>query len=231
MQVRALHRGFTLIEVIVAITILGIILTSVFQIYSHISLMSKRLEMARWLQENTRNITQTIAQDIREGGIAFECYDLTNSVSGCSGARATEYTASGADILILRGTSAECAWGCFIQYYLAKPIVTGWEVACTSTEAATPGACYLIRSVVNAGGMQDSSTRLSDADTSITQLRFYISGVDANRFANAWDTEWKVTLSFLLAIAPKRGLDPETAARLTIPVQTTITQKLYKSNS
>lgn len=47
MQVRALHRGFTLIEVIVAITILGIILTSVFQIYSHISLMGKRLEMAR----------------------------------------------------------------------------------------------------------------------------------------------------------------------------------------
>jgi hypothetical protein len=38
---------------------------------------------------------------------------------------------------------------------------------------------------VNAGGTQDSSTRLSDADTSITQLRFYISGVDANRFANA----------------------------------------------
>jgi prepilin-type N-terminal cleavage/methylation domain-containing protein len=40
-------QAFTLIEVIVAMTILALILTSVFQIYTNIATMSKRLELAR----------------------------------------------------------------------------------------------------------------------------------------------------------------------------------------
>lgn len=40
-------QAFTLIEIIVAITILSIVLTSVFQIYSQIITTSKRLELAR----------------------------------------------------------------------------------------------------------------------------------------------------------------------------------------
>lgn len=39
--------AFTLVEIIVAMTILALILTSVFQIYANIATMSKRLELAR----------------------------------------------------------------------------------------------------------------------------------------------------------------------------------------
>lgn len=66
--------GFTLIEIIVSLTILSIVLISVFQIYSNIIVMSKRLELGRSLQQNARSIVETIARDVREGGIAFECY-------------------------------------------------------------------------------------------------------------------------------------------------------------
>lgn len=79
-------EGFTLIEVIVAMTILSIVLISVFEVYSNIIVMTKRLELSRGLQQNARTIVETIAKDVREGGIAFECYDpSTSSPPGCDG--------------------------------------------------------------------------------------------------------------------------------------------------
>ena len=57
---------------------------SVFQIYSQIITTSKRLELARGLQGNTRSITEAIASEVRSGGIAFECYRTTQSpLTGC----------------------------------------------------------------------------------------------------------------------------------------------------
>ncbi len=78
-------NGFTLIEIIVAMTILSIVLVSVFEIYSNIIVMSKRLELSRGLQQNARTIVETIAKDIRDGGIAFECYSPSvSSPTGCN---------------------------------------------------------------------------------------------------------------------------------------------------
>lgn len=62
----ASHRGFTLIELVVAITILSVIMLSVFTIYSNIIQINKRLEVMRVVQENVRNITEQMASDIRE---------------------------------------------------------------------------------------------------------------------------------------------------------------------
>lgn len=60
------HDAFTLIELIVSITILSVILLSVFEIYSNILQINKRLEVMRIVQENIRNITEQIAGDVRE---------------------------------------------------------------------------------------------------------------------------------------------------------------------
>ncbi len=226
------QRGFTLIELIVAITILGIVLVSVFQIYSNIIVMSKRLELARGLQENTRNITETIASDVRNGGIAFVCYNSTTVTPlGCDGLQAPDYLGNGTDTLILKGSSKSCAESCFIQYYLAKETLATGEIACTPIDMAVPGTCYLTRRIVSTAGIPIGiPTRLSDPLTHISKLHFYLSGVDAQSFNSGVDTEGKVTMTFVLALAPRQGLDPDLAARLIIPIQTTITQKLYKSN-
>lgn len=58
--------AFTLIELIVSITILSVILLSVFEIYNNILQINKRLEVMRIVQENIRNITEQIAGDVRE---------------------------------------------------------------------------------------------------------------------------------------------------------------------
>ncbi|MFZ4460984.1 MAG: PulJ/GspJ family protein [Patescibacteria group bacterium] len=74
-------HGFTLIEIIIAVTILSFIMVSVFGIYSNIIALNKRLAVSRSLQENARNITEIIAKDIRENGIAFSCYNHTAASS------------------------------------------------------------------------------------------------------------------------------------------------------
>jgi prepilin-type N-terminal cleavage/methylation domain-containing protein len=59
-------KAFTLIELILAITILSIIMLSIFVIYANIIESNKKLELSRILQENARNITETIAREVRE---------------------------------------------------------------------------------------------------------------------------------------------------------------------
>ena len=69
------ERSFTLIELIFAMTIFGIIFLSIFMIYTNIIETNQRLEMLSILQENTRLITESIASDVRENGIDFMYYD------------------------------------------------------------------------------------------------------------------------------------------------------------
>ena len=89
----------------------------------------------------------------------------------------------------------------------------------------------MARRTVSAGSLMGDSVRLSDTLTNITQLRFFISGVSAQGFAQQTDQEGKVTLLFNVSLAPRNGLDSETAERLVIPIQTTITQRLYQTSN
>ena len=228
----ARSKGFTLIEIIVAVTILAIVLVSVFEIYSQIITTSKRLELARGLQQNTRTITESIANEVRSNGIAFECYG-TSPAAGCGGSTPMDYATTGADTLILRGGVSDCTAGvtaCFIKYYLARTGSVTASAACTLAERNDRTVdCYLTRQVVQ-GSAELSNTRLSDPLTRIKNVHFFVSGVGARQFRNSTDTEGKVTIAFTLSLAPRQGLDSKLADSLVIPVQTTITEKLYKSN-
>jgi prepilin-type N-terminal cleavage/methylation domain-containing protein len=225
-------KGFTLVEIIVAVTILAVVLVSVFEIYSQIITTSKRLELARGLQQNTRTITESIASEVRNNGIAFECYGIA-PVPGCGGSTPMDYATTGADTLILRGGVNDCtagSTGCFVKYYLARTDSVIPSVACTTADLSNLNIdCYLTRQVVQ-GSAELSNTRLSDSLTRIKNLRFFVSGVGARQFTNSTDTEGKVTIAFTLSLAPRQGLDSKLADSLVIPVQTTITEKLYKSN-
>lgn len=59
-------NGFTLIELVVSVTILSIIMLSVFVVYSDLIQVNKRLEALRVVGENTRTVTEMIASDVRE---------------------------------------------------------------------------------------------------------------------------------------------------------------------
>ncbi len=60
------QEAFTLIELVVSITILSVVLLSIFMIYSNLIQVNRRLEVIRIVQENIRNVTEQMASDIRE---------------------------------------------------------------------------------------------------------------------------------------------------------------------
>lgn len=64
-----LKKAFTLIELIVSITILSIIMLSVFTIFFLASDLSNKTDVSRMLQENIKNVVETIAEDVRKNGI------------------------------------------------------------------------------------------------------------------------------------------------------------------
>ncbi len=135
-------------------------------------------------------------------------------------------------MLILKGTVGSCSSAvtdCFIQYFLAEKNALSVETDCSNPSEA--GRCYIARRVVIGGIVTGDTMRLSDTLTSITQLRFFLSGVSAAGFSNQADQEGKVTLIFNLSLAPRQGLEPELAKKLIIPIQTTITQKLYQTSN
>jgi len=63
------HKAFTLIELIVSITIFGIIMISVMSIFIFSSQMSQRVELNRLMQENIKSVVEDIAEELRKGEI------------------------------------------------------------------------------------------------------------------------------------------------------------------
>lgn len=74
---RTIHRArsaFTLVEIVVAMTLFGLIMMSVFLVYSNVIAASRQLEMTRIIQDNVRLITETIAREVAQSGIDIRAY-------------------------------------------------------------------------------------------------------------------------------------------------------------
>jgi len=63
------YSGFTLIELIVAITIFSMIMISVLSIFILSSQMSSTIELTRVMQENVKNSFEDIAESVRKNDI------------------------------------------------------------------------------------------------------------------------------------------------------------------
>lgn len=67
-----INLAFTLIEIIVAITIFSIMMVSVISIFINSSEVSLKIDINRTLQENSKNVIENIAEDLRKNDIK-EC--------------------------------------------------------------------------------------------------------------------------------------------------------------
>lgn len=217
MRVRT--QAFTLIEVLVAVTILAVVMVSVFEVYFGVLTLNRRLEFSRSLQENARSTTEMFAKEIRERGIDLAFYD------NGSAARTLDYE-NGNDVLAVRPD----ALGNASRYYLMQDSVTG-PVSCTDPAAKD---CYLGRESVGSDGSSER-VRVTDARVKVESLRFHIVGTSAATVSSGTAPvssgirEAKVTAVFELGVPPAKGLDPNVAKKLKIRAQTTISEKIYKS--
>lgn len=148
------NQGFTLIELIVSITILSIIMLSIFIIYSNIIDANKKLELSRILQENSRNITETLAKWIREKGIDYSFYsNLTEKI---------DYSTWNT-ILALKSWDKFCLMKQDNDY-------------CDSTCNSSNINCSL--------WILGTHERINTSDVVVNNLRFYISGEWSDNITN-----------------------------------------------
>jgi prepilin-type N-terminal cleavage/methylation domain-containing protein len=70
--------GFTLVEMVIAMTIFAVMSVAIISTYLQSTAMSYRLKAGRYLSETAREITERIAEDVREKGISLKTVDPTN---------------------------------------------------------------------------------------------------------------------------------------------------------
>ncbi|MCH2189274.1 type II secretion system GspH family protein [Candidatus Gracilibacteria bacterium] len=68
--------GFTLIEVMVSISIMSVILVAIMTVFFSMNDISHKTELNRQLQGNIKNMLEFMAEDIRVDGIAENCQVL-----------------------------------------------------------------------------------------------------------------------------------------------------------
>lgn len=66
MKFRFSHSGFTLVELMIAMSIFAVMSVMIMNVYFNISNTSRRLSATRELSETAREITERIAQDVKE---------------------------------------------------------------------------------------------------------------------------------------------------------------------
>ena len=65
------RKWFTLVEIMVAITIFMIVMISVMQIFGISANLTNKVDINRQMQENIKNLTETISEDIRNNKIEW----------------------------------------------------------------------------------------------------------------------------------------------------------------
>jgi prepilin-type N-terminal cleavage/methylation domain-containing protein len=68
-KIQLYNKAFTLVEVLISITIFSVIITSIIWIYVISSDIILKSDINRIMQENLKNVSNTIAEDIRKNGI------------------------------------------------------------------------------------------------------------------------------------------------------------------
>ncbi|NUJ98035.1 type II secretion system protein [Candidatus Gracilibacteria bacterium] len=151
------NQGFTLVETIVSITILSIIMVSVLSIFISSSDMSYKIDINRAMQENTKNIVEHIAEDIRKNGInicesslGVDCYDFSLKPAD---------TYIETDTLYVGGNS----------YYLAKTTTGGDFIKTSDCSTTLQSQCILVK---------NGEQPLSNSHVHISNLQFFISNKD-----------------------------------------------------
>jgi hypothetical protein len=129
LELKKSNFWFTLVEVIVAVTIMSIIMISVMFIFVNSTQLSMKIDINRVLQENSKNIIETISEDLRKNDIRT-CSDWI--IKWCLG-----------DNTIMTWSEL---WIWNNHYYVAKKNDTLWEyIKVDNLPECTQIQCFILK--------------------------------------------------------------------------------------
>lgn len=191
------YQGFTLVEIIIAMTIFSMIMVSVFSVFWVIVNLNNKLDISRAMQENIKNLTDIIAQDMRLNEIWWVNANIV--ADSCS---------MPSDENMFKMWDKLCIWE--NSYYLAKNVDGSW-VRVWSRDECVNNQCYIVQN------NWSKVTQLTNSWVEFEELSFWVS--------NPW--EEKITINFILKPARWKGIRDELIYENKMIFQTTLSKRLY----
>ncbi len=193
-------KAFTLVEIIVSITIFMIVMVSVLQIFLLSSNLSNKIDINRQIQENIKNLTETIAEDMRKTPILWvkkniiDNYKLSNNFSIENGSLLKIWSNS---------------------YYLSDSENSlGYSRIefddIDSKCASLKNNCFLVK----------NDSKLTNSWVSFEKLNFTIM----------WEKNRKLVLNFTIRPSTKKWISSKIIKDSKLIFQTTISERFIKTN-
>lgn len=197
--------GFTLIELIVSITIFSVIMVSVMAIFLFASQMSTRVELNRTMQENIKNVLEDIAEQVRSSGIEGVATELDatckKSPDMMSAHKWTQLCINGGTRYVLGTQNA----GSGVWERSSDILGDCWDI---------DDICHILK--------RDSLWDyypLTNSFLNFERLDFYISNTKLPQ----------VSITLVARPSYKKGLSIDIIENNTISVQTTLGQRLIET--
>jgi len=196
-----MKKAFTLVEIMVAITIFMIVMVSILQIFWISVNLTNKVDINRQLQENTKILTETIAEDIRKNGISWTKNEIMDS-----------YSKDSWDSWVILQIGS---WAFVNKYYLSLD-----ETSYSIIPKSDIGKCNDLKN--NCFLVKDdwlSTSRLTNSWVAIEDLKFTI----------LWDKVKRVVINFIMRPSTKKGINSNLITNSKIVFETTLSERFIKT--
>jgi len=192
---------FTLIELIVSITIISIIIWSVFTIFAMQADLNNKVDISRSMQENIKNIVSTIGEDIRVSSFSWVNLDLLTNNCSIN------------DTLTFNSWTKLCL-DSGINYYLGTYNSSNDIVRVDDYNICNnwKDECFFVKEI------NSQKNELSNSWVQFTDLKFILSTTKPQ----------KVIINFSLKPSSKKWIKKDLIENTKINFQTTFTKRLYE---
>lgn len=204
-------QAFTLIEVIITLTILGLIFGSVMSVFLLYSTLWSRVEVNRLMQSNIKTIVEHIREDINENGINEGEYSFWSDLFADERNR----------LFIWENEYRIVQDFDFDDYgWTTWPAVFNFDI-CKEKDPITQKThnCTLVKVLAD-----NTVIPLSNSWVSFKNMNFHVSFLDKN--SSNSDFIPKVTIFFEMSMATDKWIRNWLVEGSSINIQTTITQSI-----
>ena len=194
-------KAFTLVEIMIAVTIFMIVMVSVMQIFGISSHLTNKIDINRQMQENIKNLTETISNDVRNYWISWLKNNKTDSYELWDSSN------------IVNWNFLELWWN---TYYLSIDDVhfTALDKNEMNTKCRElKNNCFLVKN----GWV---SSKLTNSWVAFEDLSFTIM----------WDKIKKLVINFKMRPSTKKWVPSNMIKNSKIIFQSTISERFVKTN-